>query len=169
MIESSFTPMTDPSSIASPISSGSSAGAGVAFGAFFVLFLIYLLFIMMLIVIAAIGMWKVFAKAGKPGWAALVPIYNVIVFLEIIGRPTWWIVLLFIPIVNLAISIITAIDLAISFGKSETFGIVGLWLFSLVGYLMLGFGDAKYVGPAALANVGPTSGTTPPPASAAKA
>jgi hypothetical protein len=92
--------------------------------------------------------WVIFAKAGKPGWAALIPIYNAIVLLEIIGRPLWWIVLFLIPLVNIVITIIVAIDTAKSFGKGAGFGI-GLWLLSFIFYPLLAFGDATYRGPAA--------------------
>ncbi|MDD3480667.1 MAG: DUF5684 domain-containing protein [Patescibacteria group bacterium] len=100
-------------------------------------------------------MWKIFVKAGKPGWAAIVPIYNVIVLLEIIGRPAWWVLFLFasvIPFVGwiaaLAFGIIIALDLAKSFGKDTGFGIL-LPLLPIVGYPMLAFGKAEYKGPSA--------------------
>ena len=92
--------------------------------------------------------WIIFTKAGKPGWAALIPIYNYIVLLEIVGRPLWWIVLVLIPLVNIIVSVIVCIDNAKSFGKSAAFGI-GLWLLSFIFYPLLAFGDAKYVGPSA--------------------
>ncbi|HWT01996.1 MAG TPA: DUF5684 domain-containing protein [Pyrinomonadaceae bacterium] len=96
----------------------------------------------MIIVIA--GMWKVFTKAGKPGWASLIPIYNAIVLLEIAGKPVWWIVLLLIPGVNLVILFIVSIDVAKNFGKGTGFGI-GLALLGVVFYPILGFGDARYM------------------------
>lgn len=98
-----------------------------------------------LVVIA--GIWKTFEKAGKPGWAAIIPIYNIIVLLEIAGKPIWWIILFFIPCVNIIASLLIFIALAKSFGKSEVFGI-GLWLLGPIFFPILGFGDAKYVGPA---------------------
>ncbi len=101
-----------------------------------------------LIVVIIAGIWKVFVKAGKPGWAALVPIYNIIVMLEIVGRPLWWFVLLLIPIVGIVIAIIISIDMAKSFGKGTGYGI-GLALLGPIFYPMLGFGDAKYLGPSA--------------------
>lgn len=104
-------------------------------------------------ILAIVGMWKVFSKAGKHGWAAIIPIYNLYVILTVIGRPWWWLLLLLIPIVNIVISIIIAIDLAKSFGKSTVYGVFLLWLFSVIGFLMLGFGSAKYVGPAAKSSV----------------
>jgi hypothetical protein len=107
------------------------------------------LIIQLVIIIAMLaGMWQVFTKAGKPGWACLVPIYNVIVLLQIVGRPLWWIVLLIIPIVSLIVGIIVMIDFAKSFGKGGGF-VVGLILLPFVFYPILGFGDAQYKGPAA--------------------
>jgi hypothetical protein len=98
------------------------------------------------IIIAVIaGFWRVFTKAGKPGWAAIIPIYNIIVLLEIAGKPIWWIVLFLIPIVNLVIAIIVSISVAHSFGKSTGFG-VGLGLLGFIFYPILGFGDAQYQG-----------------------
>jgi hypothetical protein len=100
-----------------------------------------------LAVIVAIiaGVWKVFVKAGKPGWAAIIPIYNVIVLLEIAGKPLWWIILFFIPLVNVIMAIIVGIAVAKNFGKSDAFG-VGLGLLGFIFYPILGFGDAQYQG-----------------------
>lgn len=113
-----------------------------------VAFAIQMVFSLAITIFMVVAMWKIFAKAGQPGWAAIVPIYNVIVLLQIVGRPLWWIILFFIPVVNFVIGIITAIDLAKSFGKGAGFG-VGLALVSIVFYPILGFGDSKYEGPAA--------------------
>jgi hypothetical protein len=93
------------------------------------------------------GMWKTFEKAGKPGWAAIIPIYNMIVVLEITGRPIWWIFLFLIPLANIVFGIIIHVDLAKSFGQGVGFAI-GLLLLSFVFYPILGFGDYKYLGPA---------------------
>lgn len=118
-------------------------GGGLAvFGGLFMMFWLAIVVVM----IAAI--WKVFTKAGQPGWAAIVPIYNVIVLLKIVGRPTWWVVLLLIPLVNFVVGILLCIDLAKSFGQGTGFGI-GLLLLAPIFYLILGFGGARYVGPAA--------------------
>ena len=100
-------------------------------------------------IIVVIGLWKVFTKADEPGWAAIISIYNYYVTLKIVGRPWWWLLLMLIPIVNLIVSIVVAIDLAKSFGKDALYGIILLWFFSIIGFLMLGFGDAEYQGPAA--------------------
>ena len=97
--------------------------------------------------IALVAMWKVFTKAGKPGWAVLIPIYNFIVLLEIVGRPVWWLVLLLIPLVNVVVVIMLAFDLARSFGKGSGFGL-GLVFLNFIFMLILGFGSAVYIGPA---------------------
>ena len=107
-----------------------------------------LYFVLLAVLIAA--MWKIFAKAGKPGWACLVPFYNLIVLLEIVGRPLWWIVMLLIPFVNLVFVFIIAIDLAKSFGKGTGFA-MGLIFLSPIFYPILGFGSARCHGPAAAA------------------
>jgi hypothetical protein len=90
--------------------------------------------------------WKIFSKAGQPGWAAIIPIYNLIVWCKIVGRPAWWVLLLLIcfPI----FFIILLIDLAKSFGKGVGFAI-GLILLSIIFFPILGFGSATYQGPAA--------------------
>ena len=109
----------------------------------------FMLFFLAVAVVCVAAFWKVFTKAGEPGWAAIIPIYNIFVMLKIVGRPAWWIILMIIPIVNIVIAAILAIDMAKSFGQSAAFGIVLLFLFSVIGYLILGFGNARYVGPAA--------------------
>ena len=93
------------------------------------------------------SMWAVFAKAGKPGWAALIPIYNLIILLEIVGKPWWWLFLMVIPLVNVVFAIWVYNLLSKSFGKSEGFT-VGLLLLSFIFFPILGFGDAQYQGPA---------------------
>jgi hypothetical protein len=91
------------------------------------------------------GMWATFAKAGEPGWAILIPIYNLIVLLKVADKPLWWIILFFIPVVNLIVAIATAISLANNFGKGAGFGI-GLAFLPFIFYPLLGFGDAQYQG-----------------------
>ena len=112
---------------------------------------------LVLAIVAIVGMWKVFEKAGKPGWAAIVPIYNIIVLCEIVGRPLWWVVLLLVPCVNIVAAVILSIDLARSFGQSAGYGI-GLAFLSFIFYPMLGFGPAQYVGPAAAQGTPTASG-----------
>lgn len=96
-----------------------------------------------LLVIA--GVWKTFTKAGKPGWACLVPIYNVIVMLQIAGRPAWWFLLLFVPIVNIAVVFVIVFDFAKAFGKGAGFAF-GLFFLGFIFYPVLGFSDARYMG-----------------------
>lgn len=93
--------------------------------------------------VVIIGMWKVFTKAGKPGWAAIIPIYNVIVLLEVVGKPVWWIVLLLIPFVNVVISILLNLALAERFGKDGLYA-VGLIFLPFIFLPMLGFGSSTY-------------------------
>ncbi len=95
------------------------------------------------IVLTIAGLWKIFSKAGQPGWAAIVPIYNIIVMLEVVGKPIWWILLFLIPVANLVVGIIVAIELAKKFGKGAGFAI-GLILLPFIFYPMLGFGKATY-------------------------
>jgi hypothetical protein len=103
---------------------------------------------LLIAVIVIAGMWKIFTKAGQPGWACLIPIYNIYVLCQIVGRPGWWVILMFIPFVNFIIGIILCIDLAKSFGKGVGFGL-GLIFLSFIFYPILGFGSAQYVGPVA--------------------
>ncbi len=95
-----------------------------------------------------VAMWKVFTKAGQPGWASIIPIYNLYIWCKIVGRPWWWILLMLIPFVNFIILIILCIDTAKSFGKGAGFGI-GLALLGIIFWPILGFGSAQYQGPAA--------------------
>jgi hypothetical protein len=101
-------------------------------------------------VLLAIGWWMAFQKAGEEGWKALIPIWNVIVILKIVGREWWWILLMLIPIVGFIVWIIVALDLAKSFGRGVGFGI-GLIVFPYIWSLILGFGSDAYKGPAAKA------------------
>ena len=96
-------------------------------------------------VLIIISAWKVFEKADKPGWACLIPIYNIIVMLEIVDRPWWWLFLLLIPLVNLIFAVILCIDLAKAFGQGAAFGI-GLLFLGFIFYPILAFGDASYLG-----------------------
>jgi hypothetical protein len=101
--------------------------------------ILYFAFIIFIIA----GIWKVFVKAGHPGWAAIVPIYNVYILLKIAGKPGWWLVLFLIPIVSLVIAILVMIDVAKAFGKGPGFG-VGLALLGFVFFPILGYGDSTY-------------------------
>jgi hypothetical protein len=96
------------------------------------------------IFLAIIPGWKIFKKAGKPGWAVLVPVYNMVVMLEIVKKPLWWIFLMFIPVVNFVVMILVIIELAKAFGKSTGFA-VGLILLGPVFYSILGYGKSTYL------------------------
>ena len=91
------------------------------------------------------SMWMIFEKAGEPGWAAIIPIYNLYVVLKISDKPAWWLILFFIPIVNFIIIIITVLALAEKFGKGVGFAI-GMILLPIIFFPILGFGDARYSG-----------------------
>jgi len=108
-----------------------------------------ILIVLAVIVFYVVAYWKIFAKAGEPGWGAIVPIYNLYLLCKIAGRPEWWVILFFIPLVNIVIALIIAMDLAKVFSKSSGFGI-GLWLLSFVFVPILGFGSATYTRPTAL-------------------
>lgn len=92
------------------------------------------------------SLWVIFTKAGIEGWKSIIPIYNVYCILQIVGRPGWWLLLYFIPIVNLVIAILVNIELAKSFGKSAAFGI-GLIFLAPIFYPILAFSEAQYSGP----------------------
>lgn len=94
-------------------------------------------------VLMVVSMWKVFTKAGQPGWACLVPFYNIYIMLKIAGKPGWWLILFLIPVVNLIMAIITYIALAANFGKGAGFAI-GMIFLPFVFFPMLAFGDAEY-------------------------
>ena len=98
-------------------------------------------------VLLIVALWKIFTKAGQPGWASLIPIYNVYIWCKIVGRPGWWVILMLIPFVNFIIAIILCIDLAKSFGNGVGFG-VGLAFLGIIFFPILGFGSAQYQGPA---------------------
>lgn len=91
------------------------------------------------------SMWKVFTKAGRPGWAVLVPIYNLVVMLQIAGKPVWWVLLLLIPIVNIVVAIMMYIAIAQAFGKGVGFGL-GLAFLGLIFIPILAWGGAEYHG-----------------------
>ena len=104
------------------------------------------LIVLAIVVFMIAAMWKIFEKAGQPGWAAIVPIYNMVVLLQIVGKPGWWVILMLIPFVNYVFIIWTYNMLSKSFGKDEGFT-VGLVLLGIVFLPILGFGSAVYLGP----------------------
>ena len=100
----------------------------------------------LVVVVAMIAaLWKVFQKAGRPGWAALIPIYNTITMLRVTGRSGWWFLGFMVPLLNIFVAIRLVFDLAKVFGRGIGFGFGLLFLFPIF-VLILAFGDAQYVG-----------------------
>ena len=88
--------------------------------------------------------WKLFVKAGEPGWASLIPIYNMVIMMKIAGKPEWWVILLFLPIANIVAIIIMYISLARNFGRGDGFA-VGLVFLPYIFILILGFSSSRYL------------------------
>ncbi len=101
-------------------------------------------FLIIVVYIMIISVWRLFEKAGKPGWGSIVPIYNAVLTTQIAKRPEVWVVLLFIPFVNIVIAIMLANGVSKAFGKDEVFT-VGLVLLPFIFYPMIGFGDAYWI------------------------
>jgi hypothetical protein len=119
--------------------------AGAAIG----IMLFALLFGLIIYIAVAVCCMKIFKKAGhKNAWAAWVPIYSAWVYFEVAGRPGWWALLSLISPVNIVIGFIGGIDMAKSFGKDSTFGVIMLGFLPFIGIPMLAFGKAEYLGPA---------------------
>ena len=110
-----------------------SSGPGIAFWIFYFAFIVFFIIVM----------WKIFMKAGKPGWGCIVPIYNIILQLEIAGRPLWWIFLMFIPLVNTVVAIIILFDIAKAFGKGTGFGL-GMLFLPFIFFPILAFDSSEY-------------------------
>lgn len=107
------------------------------------------IFIALIVALAAtliVSLWHIFAKAGRPGWASLIPLYNVIVLLNLIGRPWWYVVFVFIPGANAVLAVILCFGAARSFGKGWPFAL-GMILLPFIFLPVLAFGSARYVGP----------------------
>jgi len=105
-----------------------------------------------LAIIMLIAEWRFYEKADKPGWAAIIPIYNLIVLLEIIGKPWWWLLMFLIPGVNFIFVIWMLNLLSKSYGYGVGFTL-GLIFLNPIFILILGFGKAEYKGPAGAAVV----------------
>ena len=102
-----------------------------------------LIFAVVVGILMIASLWKVYTKAGKPGWAAIIPIYNLVVLLQIVRKPLWWIVMFLIPIVNFIFLILLYIELAKAFGKSGGFA-AGLIFLGVIFFPILGFGSSQY-------------------------
>lgn len=125
-----------------PLQNGGGGGGAVAL-------LIFLVPLLIAAVVIA-GMWKAFSKAGEPGWAAIIPIYNIYVMVKISDNPWWWLILFFIPILNLVALLKIHIDVAKEFGQGLGFGL-GLAILPIIFWPLLGFGDYQYQGATAAA------------------
>jgi hypothetical protein len=97
-----------------------------------------------LTVVVIIGMWKVFEKAGQPGWGCIIPIFNLYCLVKIAGKEWWWLLLYIIPFVNIIIAVLVLVGVSQNFGKGVAFA-VGLIFLPFIFFPILGFGDATYV------------------------
>ncbi len=104
------------------------------------------LLVLVAVIFLIVSSWKVFKKAGQPGWAVLIPIYNTILLLRIIKKPVWWIVLCFIPYVNIFVQFVMVLNVAKVFGKGLGFAF-GLFFLPFIFYPILAFGKAEYTEP----------------------
>ncbi|HLF35071.1 MAG TPA: DUF5684 domain-containing protein [Cyclobacteriaceae bacterium] len=110
----------------------------------------------LIIVLCIVSMWVIFTKAKKPGWASIIPLYNIIVLLEIVGKPWWWLILMLIPVVNIVIMIIVMHKLSEAFGQGVGFTI-GLILIGFIFLPLLAFGNYNYNPPAKASVPNPAS------------
>jgi hypothetical protein len=107
---------------------------------------VYVIVVLAVAVFMLAAMWRVFSKAGQPGWAIFIPIYNAIVLLRVAGKPWWWLFLYLIPIVDIVVAIMVYAGVATNFGKGAGFTL-GLIFLPYIFYPILGFGGAVYQGP----------------------
>ena len=108
---------------------------------------IFWLLVWLLVILIYVSLWRIYKKAGKPGWGSIIPFYNVILWLEIAGKPAWWLILFFIPGVNIVLAIIVNIRVAENFGKSAAFGGLGLSFLGFIFCPLLASSEVTYVGP----------------------
>ena len=111
----------------------------------FTMTVVYLIIMIFLIIVP---MWKLFAKAGQPGWASIVPIYNLYIMTLIAKKPAWWmIVIMLVPVLNIIFGIMLLHAISTNFGKEVGFTI-GLILLPIIFIPFLGYGSAQYNPPA---------------------
>jgi phage FluMu protein Com len=89
------------------------------------------------------GLWQMYLKAGEPGWSCLVPVYQLMVLARVAGKPAWWGLLLYVPVVQLVIWVLISLELAKRFDRG-TDTAIGLIFLPPVFFCILGFGDAEY-------------------------
>jgi hypothetical protein len=102
------------------------------------------LLVLALVLLVVVAMWKVFERAGEPGWAALVPLYNLYILTRVAQMSGWWVLAAFIPVLNIVFCFATSIGVAKRFNKSTGYGI-GLALLPFIFYPMLAWGDVSPV------------------------
>lgn len=129
-----------------------------ASGGFFALIAAYLVFVLAIYVVAIVALWKLFEKAGIPGWKSIIPIYNGWLLFQMAGKPGWWALVslavaipvlgVFAGIAQFVLYILAALELGKAFKKDTTWTVLFLIIFNLVGLLILGFGKDKYSKPA---------------------
>ena len=115
-------------------------GASAAF------IVIYVIVALAVAIFMLAAMWRLFSKAGQPGWAVFIPIYNTIVLLRVAGKPWWWLFLLWIPLVDIVVSIIIYSGVSTNYGKGTGFT-VGLIFLPFIFIPILAYGGAVYQGP----------------------
>ena len=96
-----------------------------------------------IVVLVIAGIWKTFEKAGQPGWGSLIPIYNIYLMTQIAQKPGWWVIMFFIPLVNIVFAFMMYNEIAKKFGQGIGYTI-GLFLLPFVFFPLLGFGEATY-------------------------
>ena len=121
------------------------AAANALVGGVLVVWLVWIIFCLAILAVTYVSLWKIYAKAGRPGWAALIPFYNNYVLFEMVFGNGWMFLLLLVPCVNFVISIMLLFKLATAFGKDAVYGI-GLLFLPIIFLPILAFGDAQYVG-----------------------
>lgn len=108
----------------------------------------FLLVWLAIAIVLIISLWRIFSKAGQPGWAAIIPIFNAYILCKVAGKPGWWVLLLLIPCLNVVFAFMIALGLAEKFGKGAGFA-VGLFFLPFIFYPILAFSDASYESAAA--------------------
>jgi len=106
-------------------------------------FMIWIVIYLAIIVLMVAAMWVLFEKAGQPGWGAIIPIYNMVLLLNVAGRPIWWIILYFIPIVSFIVWLVVCYDVAKNFGHGILLTI-GLIFLPFIFFPVLAFGSSEY-------------------------
>lgn len=104
----------------------------------------FVLFGLLILMIAS--MWRIYTKAGEPGWVSVIPVYNAVKLLEIEGLPLWWVILMFVPLVNLVMYVVLQYSLARVFNKGTGFAL-GLVFLPVIFTPILAFGAATYTNP----------------------